>query len=158
MGGGGSRTLGRYLIDRFGPGVGHLNYLAVPEVGVFEVLFMPVTTNHLPGWGIPVIFDLTFLPRGSAFDSNFLEMSNPCPMPCFPLPPPLPTGLYGTFFPPWAKLVHTVRAIEYQSVTSQKNKFAKLWDLVPFSSKASLEKGPCQKLPLNCISQLKYKG
>ena len=48
--------------------------------------------------------------------------------------------------------------IEYRSVTSQKNKFAKLWDLVPFSSKASLEKGPCQKLPLNCNSQPKYKG
>ena len=47
---------------------------------------------------------------------------------------------------------------EYRSVTSQKNKFVKLWDLVPFSSKASLEKGPCQKLPLNCNSQPKYKG
>ena len=48
--------------------------------------------------------------------------------------------------------------IEYRSVTSQKNKFVKLWDLVPFSGKASLEKGPCQNLPLNCISQPKYKG
>ena len=48
-------------------------------------------------------------------------------------------------------------SIEYRSVTSQK-KIVKLWDLVPFSSKASLEKGPCQKLPLNCNSQLKYKG
>ena len=48
--------------------------------------------------------------------------------------------------------------IEYRSVMSQKNKFVKLWDLVPFSSKASLEKGPCQKLPLNCISQPNYKG
>ena len=35
-------------------------------------------------------------------------------------------------------------------------KFVKLWDLVPFSSKASLENGPCQKLPLNCNSQPKY--
>ena len=51
-----------------------------------------------------------------------------------------------------------VRSIEYRSVTSQKDKFVKLWDLVPFSSKASLEKGPCQKLPLNCNSQPKYKG
>ena len=48
--------------------------------------------------------------------------------------------------------------IEYRSVTSQKNKFVKLWDLVPFSSKASLEKGPCQKLPRNSNSQPKYKG
>ena len=39
-----------------------------------------------------------------------------------------------------------------------KNKFLKLWDLVPFSSKASLEKGPWHKLPLNCNSQPKYKG
>ena len=39
-----------------------------------------------------------------------------------------------------------------------KNKFAKLWDLVPFSNRASLEKGPCQKLPLNCNFQPKYKG
>ena len=29
---------------------------------------------------------------------------------------------------------------------------------MPFSSKASLEKDPCQKLPLNCYSQPKYKG
>ena len=48
--------------------------------------------------------------------------------------------------------------IEYRSVTSQKDKFVKLWDLVPFSSKASLEKGPCQKLLLNCNSQPKYNG
>ena len=41
---------------------------------------------------------------------------------------------------------------------TQKNKFVKLWDLVPFSSKVSLEKGPCLKLPLNCIFQPKYKG
>ena len=34
----------------------------------------------------------------------------------------------------------------------------KLWDLAPFSNRASLEKGPCQKLPLNCNSQPKYKG
>ena len=53
---------------------------------------------------------------------------------------------------------NSIETIEYRSVTSQKNKFVKLWDLVPFSSKASLEKGPCQKLPLNCNSQPKYKG
>ena len=49
-------------------------------------------------------------------------------------------------------------SIEYRSVTSQKIKFVKLWDLVSFSNRASLEKGPCQKLPLNCNSQPKYKG
>ena len=48
--------------------------------------------------------------------------------------------------------------IDHRSVTSQKIKFVKLWDLVPFSNRASLEKGPCQKLPLNCNSQPKYKG
>ena len=61
------------MIDRFGPGVAHLNYLAVPGVGIFEFLFVPVTTNHLPGWEISVIFDLTFLPGGREFDSSFWE-------------------------------------------------------------------------------------
>ena len=60
------------MIDRFGPGAGHLNYLAVLGVGIFE-FFVPVTTNHFPGWGISVIFDLTFLPEGREFYSNFLE-------------------------------------------------------------------------------------
>ena len=48
--------------------------------------------------------------------------------------------------------------IEYRSVTSQKIKFVKLWDLVSFSNRTSLEKGPCQKLPLNCNSHPKDKG
>ena len=61
------------MIDRFGPGVGNLNCLAVPGVGIFEFLFVPVTTNHFPEWGISVIFDLTFLPGGREFYSNFLE-------------------------------------------------------------------------------------
>ena len=61
------------MIDRFGPGVRHLNYLAVPGVGILEFLFVPVTTNHSPGWGISVIFDLTFLSGVREFDSNFLE-------------------------------------------------------------------------------------
>ena len=34
---------------------------------------MPMTTNHFLGWGISVIFDLTFLPGGRAFYINFLE-------------------------------------------------------------------------------------
>ena len=32
-----------------------------------------MATNHFPGWGISVIFDLTFLPGGGEFYSNFLE-------------------------------------------------------------------------------------
>ena len=84
--------------DRFGLGighlnylavlvVGHLNYLAVPGIEIFEFLFVPVTINHFPGWGIAVIFYLTFLPRGRKFAAIFWKMSNPCPMPCLPLPP-----------------------------------------------------------------------
>ena len=37
----GDRAQGWDLIDRFGPGMGDLNYLAVPGVGVFEYLFVP---------------------------------------------------------------------------------------------------------------------
>ena len=61
------------MIDRFGRGVGHLNYLAVPGVGIYEVLFMPMITTHFPGWEVSVIFDLTFLPGGRVFYRNFLE-------------------------------------------------------------------------------------
>ena len=32
--------------------VGHLNFLAVSGVRIFELLFVPVTTNHFSGWGI----------------------------------------------------------------------------------------------------------
>ena len=32
---------GGILIDRFGPGVGRLNYLAVPGVGIFEFFSCP---------------------------------------------------------------------------------------------------------------------
>ena len=45
--GGGGRAKGGILIDHFGPGVGHLNYLAVPGVGIFEFLFVAVTTNSV---------------------------------------------------------------------------------------------------------------
>ena len=79
------------MIDCFGPGVGHLNYLAVPGVGIFEFLLVPVTTNHLPEWEISVIFDFTFLPGGREFDSIFLEnvKSPPYALPS-PSPPPSP--------------------------------------------------------------------
>ena len=49
MGGG---ALGGILIDCFGPGVGHFNFLAVPGVGISEFVFVPVTTNHFLGWEI----------------------------------------------------------------------------------------------------------
>ena len=61
------------MIDRFGPGVRHLNYLAFPGVGIFEFLLGPVTTTHFPGREISVIFDLTFLSGGREVYSNFLE-------------------------------------------------------------------------------------
>ena len=48
----GRRGIGRDFDDRFGPGVGHLNFLAVPGVGISEFLFVPVTTNHFLGWEI----------------------------------------------------------------------------------------------------------
>ena len=73
---------GGNLIDRFGPGVGLLNYLAVPGVGIFEFL----TKNHFLGWGISVIFDLTFLPGGREFDSSFWEKVKIPPY----APPPSP--------------------------------------------------------------------
>ena len=63
------------MIDRFGPGVGHLNYLAVPGVGIFEFL----TTNHFLGWGILVTFDLTFLPGVGNLTLVFGEMSKSRP-------------------------------------------------------------------------------
>ena len=76
------------MINQFGLGVGHLNHLAVPGVGMFEFLFFSVTTNHFLGWGISVIFDLTFLPGAREFDSNFLE--NVKSPPYAPPLPPLP--------------------------------------------------------------------
>ena len=69
------------LVDCFGPGVGHLIYLAVPGVGIFEFL----STNHFLDWGISVIFDLTFLPGGREFDSSFLENVK---IPPYAPPPP----------------------------------------------------------------------
>ena len=59
------------MIDHFGPGVGHLNYLAVLGVGISE-FFRARDNRSLLGVGNLVIFDLTFLPRGREFDSNLL--------------------------------------------------------------------------------------
>ena len=73
-------TYSRDLINHYGPRLGHLNYYAVSGVGIFEFLFIPMTTNHFPEWGISVIFDLTFLPGGREFYSNFFwKMSIPYP-------------------------------------------------------------------------------
>ena len=35
------------MIDRFGPGIGHLHYLAVQGVRIFEYLFVPVVGQYL---------------------------------------------------------------------------------------------------------------
>ena len=70
------------MIDRFGPGVGHLNYLAVPGVGIFEFLFVAVTTNHFPGGEFQLCLTSHFCPGGGEFDSNFFgKCQNPalCP-------------------------------------------------------------------------------
>ena len=76
-------------MDRFGLGLGHLNYLAVLGVGIFEFLFVPVHDHKsFPRRGISVIFDLTFLPGGREFDSNLLENVK-----IQPYAPPPPTGL-----------------------------------------------------------------
>ena len=53
--GGGAQ--GGLLIDRFGPLVGHLNFLAVLGIGISEFLFVPVTTNHFLGWEIQLQTD-----------------------------------------------------------------------------------------------------
>ena len=50
------------LIDRFGPGVGHLNFLAVSGVGISEFLFVPVTTDHFSGWEIWLYLTSHFCP------------------------------------------------------------------------------------------------
>ena len=71
--GGGGKGIWQGFDPLLWPGVGHLNYLADPGLGIFEVLFVPMTTNHFPGWGISVIFDLKFLPGDRDFGSNFFE-------------------------------------------------------------------------------------
>ena len=48
----GRRGIGWDFDRSFWPGIGHLNFLAVPGVGISEFLFVPVTTNHFSGWEI----------------------------------------------------------------------------------------------------------
>ena len=78
---------GGILIDRFGPEVGHLNYLAVPGVGDIWIFVRACDYKSFPRRGISVTFDLKFLPCGREFDSNFLENVN---IPPYAPPPPHP--------------------------------------------------------------------
>ena len=76
------------MIDRFSPGVGHLNFLAVAGVGISEFFVCVRDHKSFLGLGNLVIFDLTFLPGGREFDSNLLE--NVKIPPYAPPPTPLP--------------------------------------------------------------------
>ena len=74
------------MINRFGPGVGHLNYLAVPGVLIFEFLFVPVTSNHFLGWGISVYLTSHFSPGVGNLTAIFGKMSKSHCMPHLPHP------------------------------------------------------------------------
>ena len=91
----GRRGVGQGFDQLLWPRGRAFEYLVVLEVGIFKFLFVPVTTNHFPEWGISVKFDLTFLPGGREFYSDCLGkiMSIPRPMSCLPPPPPFPAGL-----------------------------------------------------------------
>ena len=69
-GGGGGGTQSGILIDRFGPGV-----------GIFEFLFVPVTTNHFPGWGIQLYLTSHFCPGVGNLTAIFWKMSKSRPLP-----------------------------------------------------------------------------
>ena len=70
------------MIDRLGPGVGHWNYLAVPGAGIFEFLFVRVTTNDFLGWGISIQLYLTshFCPGVGNLTAILGKMSKSRPM------------------------------------------------------------------------------
>ena len=70
------------------PRVGHSNNFAVPGVGIFEFLFVPMTTNHFPGWGISVILTSHFCPGVGNLTAIFFEKVKIPPY--APLPPPHP--------------------------------------------------------------------
>ena len=78
------------------PGVGYLNYLAVPGDRDIQLFSVPVTTNHFPGRGISVIFDLTFFAQGKEILHQFFfkKRSNPQPMQRLLPPPPRPRRLH----------------------------------------------------------------
>ena len=78
MGGGGRRGIGEDFDGYLWPKGRAFGLSCCPGVGKFEFLFVPVTTNHFTGWGISVIFDVTFLLRGGEFYSNFFgKCQNP---------------------------------------------------------------------------------
>ena len=63
------------------PGVGHLNYLAVPGVGTFEFLFLPVflpvITNHFPGGEFQLYLTSHFCPGVGNLTAIFGKCQNP---------------------------------------------------------------------------------
>ena len=61
---GGRRGIGRDFDRSLWPGVGHLNCLAVLGVGIFEFLFMPVTTNHFLGGEFQLYLTSVIFARG----------------------------------------------------------------------------------------------
>ena len=67
--------------------MGHLNYLAVPGVGIFEFLFVPVTTNHFPGGEFQLYFTSHFCLGVGNLTAIFWKMSKSRPMPRLLLPP-----------------------------------------------------------------------
>ena len=69
------------MIDRFGPGVGHLNYLAVPGVRIFEFLSVPVTTNHFLGRGFQLYLTSHFCLGVGNLTAIFWKMSKSHPIP-----------------------------------------------------------------------------
>ena len=72
------------------PGGRALELSCCPGGRDISYFFVHVTTNHFPGSGISIIFDLTFLPGIGNFTAIFLKMSHPIPTlrPACPLPPP----------------------------------------------------------------------
>ena len=72
------------MIDHFGPGVGHLNYDAVPGVGIFEFLFVPATTNHFPGGEFQLYLTSHFCPGVGNLTAICWKMSKSRPMPRLP--------------------------------------------------------------------------
>ena len=62
-------------------GLGHLNYLAVPGGGIFEFLFVPVTTNHFPGGEFQLYLTSHFCPGVGNLTSIFGKCQDPalCP-------------------------------------------------------------------------------
>ena len=101
---GGRRGIGQDSDRSLWPGVGHLNYLAVPGVGIFEFLFVPVTTNHFPDGEFKLYLTSHFCPGVGNLTAIFWKMSKSRPIPC-PSPPPT-TGL--TLIGALLLILHTV--------------------------------------------------